>query len=215
MTQSELEAALASYQFWKDIGQNILLAGLVCEILVVSWLHGAGKRETVGSIVSVLIIVIGVGVENFSGNKADDIVRLMRALRILASDQVAALTKAMADFKGISFDVAMDEDRDSRHLMAQLLNALVEANWALKSWTGPPPGEQMNVGEHGEIKLAFMPLDGLQVGYDATHEKDFGPAAKALVAALNHDGIDATTWGPKHFTNMGADVIHLFVGEKQ
>jgi hypothetical protein len=184
------------------------MAGLVCEILVVAFLHGTGRREMTASIVSVAIIILGVGLENFAGNKADGIVRVMRAPRSLNSKQLARIAAAISGFQNTPYDAAVDENTEPRHLLGEILTALNAAHWNRRPWGGPGTGLAIYVDG---IPIAFAPLDGVQVAYDPSQEQDFGAPANALASALSKEGIPTNV-----VTNAvtRAEQIRLFVGVK-
>ena len=93
-------------------------------------------------------------------------------------------------------------------MLGKILDALAVAHWDRKPWGGPGVGLAIYI--EGKA-IAFMPLDGVSVAYDPSHENDLGPPAKALASALTAVGIP-TSINTKAVTR--AEQIRLFIGVK-
>src|SRR5258708_22820814 len=74
-----LDDTLAVWQVVRQIGESILVAGLLVDLFVIVFLHDSRKLEKRGSIFGTIVITLGVMVENIAGGYGDEIVRKMRA----------------------------------------------------------------------------------------------------------------------------------------
>ena len=75
---SSLETALTGYQYWRDVGNDVLLVGLIADILIAAFLeHFRWKRWL--EVVATLVVVLGVWAERRYGGYADDASRQIRA----------------------------------------------------------------------------------------------------------------------------------------
>jgi hypothetical protein len=208
MTQSELEAALALYEFVRGIGQTILMAGLMCEILVVVFLHGSGKPEIRASIVAVVVVMIGVGVENLYGSKADATVRALEAPRALNETQFVS---ALKPFAGTHFDLSLTPTLEPLRLLEKIEAGLKQAGWAEER---PDPSIIAFDRGGGAVPVSERTVAGVWVIFPDKSGPRYIAAGKALSAALRAQGINGneielTGTDP---TDLGR--VHVWVGEK-
>jgi hypothetical protein len=68
----------------------------------------------------------------------DKIVALETRLapRVLKKEQLVAIANAILLFKRTSYDAAVSEDAEPRHLLGQILDILNAAHWERKPWEG-------------------------------------------------------------------------------
>src|SRR6267154_444011 len=93
-----LDDTLAVWQVVRQIGESILVAGLLVDLFVIVFLHDSRKLEKRGSIFGTIVITLGVMVENIAGGYGDEIVRKMRAPRHLAESQQKEIGDKLATF---------------------------------------------------------------------------------------------------------------------
>ena len=84
MNQS-LDLLLERYQSLRHIGEYLLIAGLLAELLVILFFSEKKRAEKWGAIIATAVIIVGVGIETFAGGRADDVVVKSRIVEILDS----------------------------------------------------------------------------------------------------------------------------------
>ncbi len=130
MSQS-LDSMLLCYQHVRHIGEFILIAGLVGELLVLAFLHKRQRAEWAGSLIFTAVAVLGVVTESWAGGLADDIVQQMRAPRSLSQRQQAVIAERLKSFgvHEIVFFEVSDVDPEIAGITADLSKACASANW--------------------------------------------------------------------------------------
>jgi hypothetical protein len=210
MTQSALEASLAWYEALRSIGESILVAGLICEILVVAFLYGSGRAEKRALLFSVLVIIIGVGTENIAGSRADLIVREIRAPRALSAEQQEAVAEKIRPYAGTHFDLSMHQDIEPMRLLENIEGALVGGGWVEQAVA--PEFPTFNRGDN------LMPVGvRTMVGIWIMHQQSDAAltvAAKQLVTALRDENVLATETIETGDAAFDRGVIHVWVGVK-
>jgi hypothetical protein len=184
MTQS-LETALDTYQLWQHIGGYVLVAGLVGELLAIVFLRNETKSEKVCSIIATAVILLGVGIENIAGSRADDVVRKMRAPRSLTIAQQSAIAEKLKSFgpshEAVFFEVS-DVDPEIAGITADLGKAAALAGWKSGIEGIPPtPPLWLRAPDKG-ILILISPV---------APDKSVLPAAQVLVSMLLEYGLAA------------------------
>jgi len=138
-----LEAALTWYQHLRRIGEAILVAGLIGDLGVLMLLHERDKAERRWNIVFAILLILGVGIENFAGGRGDDVVRQMRAPRSLAEAQREAIAEKLKIFgahEAVFYEVS-DVDPEVAGITVDLSKACASAGWksGFESWPPTPP----------------------------------------------------------------------------
>lgn len=213
MTQSELEGSLSVYEAVRDLGQAVLIVGLICEILIVTFLHGKGRSEVTASIVAVLIIIAGVAVENVASGHADRIVREMRSPRFLTSVQKEQIVEKVKSLPAMAFDVAASLEREPLALVIQIEDVLTKAGWKELDWTGSgniirrSGRPRLGLGSEAE------PV-GVSVQVELSQGATLLPIAKKLASAIATEGIAAEAEFMPAPETQNHDAIHIVVSEK-
>jgi hypothetical protein len=177
-----LNSLLTWYQELRVIGENILIAGLVGEFLVIAFLHNGGKQERVGTLIGTLLILIGVGIENFAGGNADDVIRRMRAPRSLSVEQQEKIASQLRQFAGQEVNVFLySTTGESASFGKEVLATLGRADLVTHMAFG-----------NGE---SFRIVTGVLVEIDPEASLPTQSLANSLVRALRDEQIDAD--GPK------------------
>lgn len=202
MTQS-LESLLTWYQSLRIFGENVLVAGLVGDFLVIMFLHEGGKRERVGSLIGTALILVGVGIENFAGGRADDVVRQMRAPRSLSAEQRELLVNKLRPFAGqrVNFVVKYMDEEEPAHIARQLLEVLGRAGW-------PSNGQSTEVDRE---PVTY----GIAVGADESAPLSAHEAARALASALREAYLEVTDPSPSDIKTFSLrEPVRIIVGRK-
>jgi len=179
-----LDSLLEHYQSLRHIGEYLLIAGLVGDLLVISFLQSRKRAEKICSIIATAIIIVGVGVEMFAGGRADDVVRKMRAPRLLGSTRQAEIAEKLRPFgahESVLFEIS-DIDGEIAGITRDISKALSSAGWkaGFDRWPPTPP-EWLRAPGQG-ILILVSP---------AAPDQTVLPAAKALVGALRSEGLQA------------------------
>jgi hypothetical protein len=156
----------------------------VGELLVISFLQGGERTEKICSIIATAIIIVGVGVEMFAGGRADDVVRQMRAPRLLGGTRQAEIVNNLRTFgahETILFEIS-DIDGEIAGITRDISKALSSAGWkaGFDRWPPTPP-EWLRAPGQGILVLVSP----------AAPDQTVLPAAKELVDALRSEGLQA------------------------
>jgi hypothetical protein len=183
VTQS-LDSLLEHYQYLRHIGEYLLIAGLVGDLLVILFLQSRKRAEKLVSIIATAIIIVGVGIETLAGGRADDIVREMRAPRLLGGTRQAEIAKKLRTFgahETVLFEIS-DIDGEIAGITRDLSKALSSAGWkaGFDRWPPTPPESLRGPGQG--ILVLVSP---------AAPDQTVLPAAKVLVDALRNEGLQA------------------------
>ncbi len=121
-------------------------------------------------------------IETFSGGRADDVVRKMRAPRLLSSARQAEIAEKLRPFGGyeaVFFEVS-DVDAEIAGITGDLSKALASAGWkaGFEGWPPTPP-EWLRAPANG-ILVVVSP---------AAPDPTVLPTAKTLVDVLRNDGL--------------------------
>lgn len=206
MTQVQLEAGLALFEHVRQLGEAILIAGLICEILVVAYLHGTGGERR-ASIFSVIIIILGVGLENFASGRSDLVVREMRAPRSIS---MPALSAAASKFPGTKFDLGVHVDVEPMILLDEIEVALLRAHWIEQP--AAPVVERFNRGE-GTTLIGERTVLGVWVLHPVGNSH-LDAVALALITELRRQGILTQDTRETQPAPANADMVHIWVGVK-
>jgi hypothetical protein len=183
VTQS-LDSLLLHYQSIRHAGEYLLVAGLVGDLLVILFLQSKKRAEKVVSIIATATIIVGVGIEMFAGGRADDVVREMRAPRLLSGTRQEEISKRLRTFgahETVLFEIS-DIDGEVAGITRDLSKAISSAGWkaGFDRWPPTPP-ESLRAPGQG-ILLLVSP---------AAPDQTVLPAAKALLDALRSEGLQA------------------------
>lgn len=183
MTQS-LDSLLLHYQSIRHVGEYLLIAGLVGDLLVILFLQSKKRAEKVVSIIATATIIVGVGIEMFAGGRADDVVREMRAPRLLGGtrqEEIANKIRAFGAQETVLFEIS-DIDGEVAGITRDLSKAMSSAGWkaGFDRWPPTPP-ESLRAPSQG-ILILVSP---------AAPDQTVLPAAKALLDALRSEGLQA------------------------
>jgi hypothetical protein len=177
-----LDSLLEQYQSLRHIGEYLLIAGLLAELLVILFLSEKKRAEKWGGIIATAVIILGVVIETFAGGRADDVVRLMRAPRLLGSARQAEIADKLRPFGGHEavFFEASDIDAEIAGITGDLSKALASAGWkaGFDRWPPTPP-ESLRAPANG-ILIVVSP---------AAPDPTVLPSAKTLLDSLRHDGL--------------------------
>lgn len=183
MTQS-LDSLLLHYQSIRHVGEYLLIAGLLGDLLVIVFLEDRKPAEKIVSVIATATITIGVGIEMFAGGRADDIVREMRAPRLLGGTRQEEIAKKLRTFgahETVLFEIS-DIDGEVAGITRDLSKAISSAGWKAGFDRWPPTPPEWLRGPSQGILLVVSP---------AAPDQTVLPAAKALLAALRSEGLQA------------------------
>jgi hypothetical protein len=133
-----------------------------------------------------------------------------REPRRINSEQRALITKKLLPFPGVKFDVGWARGNDEQDNLAwELEPALTDAGWQQLDWPGGTilrPGYRPDAGE--------VSASNVSIQISPKSEAQLKPAALALVAALNDEGI-AARLDPFNIRRASAGIIHVLIGMKR
>jgi len=142
-----------------------------------------GKRKAIGNIICTLLIVAGVGIENWAGSGTDDVIRQMRAPRRLSEAQqreIANRLKPFGPHKIVFFEIN-DVDPEIAGITRDLSKACAIPGWYSGSdWQSPSLPESLRAPMTGILVL---------VSPNAP-DKTVLPTAKMLVSLLKGDNLE-------------------------
>ena len=218
MIQS-LESLLASYQRWRHFGETILFVGIFGEIAVIAFIdwrfrelpvHLEDKaRRVICEVFLTALILIGVGVENWAGGRADDVIRQMRAPRYLIPAQRSDITRALLRFSGTHFDFSVEDSPEAVDLMHQIAESLKNAGWVRQPLNGA------TIGYTADGPIAGIALfQGLELQIAATQKQKLQAALVALAQALKDAGLTVTNVAEMPDNRVPADGVHILIGLK-
>jgi hypothetical protein len=151
----QLDPLLEFWQHWRHIGENILVAGLLVELIIVVIFHDSRRAERIGNVLATVLIIAGVIVENVAGGRADEVVRRMRAPRsftIAERKKIVPCLKKLPQGKIFLIPKAFDEDAQQ---YAQKILALLKLGGCN---AGPAPSgapAPMSYGVPGAFIFVF------------------------------------------------------------
>jgi hypothetical protein len=191
--RESLEFLLARYQYWRHIGEWILVAGLAGEIALIAsvdWLEAKAdlpprvlneKLKVLSEFLCAILIVVGVYIENVAGNYADETIRRMRVPRSLTAAQQQAIVSKLKPF-GTHAMLLYEVNRydpEIAGISRDLNNVRLLLGWSVEYVSPLPP-------------LFQAPATGILVHVSPfTSDKNVVPAARALVCMLRADDLEA------------------------
>jgi hypothetical protein len=143
-----------------------------------------GKRKAIGNIVCTLLIVVGVGIENWAGSGADDVIRQMRAPRRLSEAQQQEISAKLKPFgpHELMFFRINEVDPEIMGISRDLSKACAIPGW----YSGFAPS-----GTTSPSELLRAPLTGILVVVSPNApDKTTLPTAKTLVCLLSNDNLE-------------------------
>lgn len=183
-----LESSLATYQSWRRLGEWILINGLVGELVLVIaldwWLDIPAhledkKRKAFAEMACTALILIGVGIETFAGGRADEVVRLMRAPRLLTPAQQTDLYARTKGFRE-KLDIFANRNVPEEFTLAIQIEAILSnAHWQVTLFDPmvaafPIPGMYLEVDP--KDPLAVSAATALMRAFESYDLQIFGPA---------------------------------------
>jgi hypothetical protein len=192
VTQS-LDSLLFTYQTLRHIGEWILIAGLVGELLTIAfvdWLldvppHALdARRKLVTELLCTGLIVVGVGIESFAGSRGDDVIGRMRASRSLNKVQREAIQKKLQPFgpHKVYLYLINDIDPEIAGIAVDISKACALPGWFSGFDSLPPnPPSWMRVPTRGIVVLISP----------AAPDKTVLLVGKTLVSMLEEYGMEA------------------------
>lgn len=231
---------LARLERWSGRATLLILAGIIIEIVLVLWFaHEFWERNW--SIVANALIGIGLIAEyivigrtivasgeaqlesdaklaealNRAANAEEQLARLRTPRREILKEKGSLITEAAKPFTGTVFDTGSGPmDQDVGDCLWDLEPLLWAAGWEQIDWTLPtlmksgvrrgPWPDRRTIG----VDLA---VSNIAVHIHPGSEKSLGPAADALVAALNEIGLAAKR-DPFNIHNVNNNAMHILVG---
>lgn len=130
--------------------------------------------------------------------------------RTLTPDLRARLADKMKPFAGTQFDVALNPDTETRTLLLQLEDALAAAGWQELDWAGAKP----TLTRDKHHLAGVVGLSGVVIQMRADRVAKLKPAADALAAALQLEGISASAELGQGVKDDNAAALHILVGNK-
>lgn len=177
-----LDSLLEHYQSLRHFGEYVLILGLLGELFVIFFFSEKRRAEKWGGIIATAVIIVGVGIETFAGGHADDVVRQMRAPRLLGSTRQKEIADKLRPFGGHEavFFEASDIDAEIAGITGDLSKALASAGWkaGFDRWPPTPP-ESLRAPANG-ILVVVSP---------AAPDPTVLPSAKTLVDLLRNYGL--------------------------
>lgn len=87
---TDLESLLTGYKHWRDIGNRLLIGGLIAEVFISAAIAEHRKYKWLAELLAAVIVLVGVWVEVQNGGYADDI---ERQIRQQSDEKIADLNK--------------------------------------------------------------------------------------------------------------------------
>lgn len=94
MATDPVELLLAGYKHWRDIGNDLLIGGLVVEVFISAAISETRKYKWLAELLAGLIVLVGVWIEVQNGNSADEVERQMRQA---SAEKIAHVNKEAED----------------------------------------------------------------------------------------------------------------------
>ena len=83
------EILLTGYKHWRDIGNDLLIGGLIVEVFISAAIGEHRKYKWLAELLAGVVVLVGVFIEVQNGNRADEVERRMRQA---SNERIAALT---------------------------------------------------------------------------------------------------------------------------
>jgi hypothetical protein len=133
-----------------------------------------------------------------------------KAPRLLDDAQQSIVAGKVAMFSGTKFDAGIGPkgDPEPLYLLRSISDSLKSIGWVHVPWTGD--GETYTEAPLPAVGLTMV--TNVIVDVHPKYWNELGPAAKALVDALNAEGIAAIV--NSRPATIDADVIHIRIGRK-
>jgi hypothetical protein len=200
------------------IGLSLIIGGLVAEgartLDSLFWEAIPLRPSRWMSLTFTLVVAIGVWLEHVGMAEVAALRRKPR--RELLAGKLEIITGAVRSFTNITFDAGIGpNDGDVEDFLWDLESGLWAAGWTQVSWTRPT-GQTGGVlrGGSGRPALGEVAASNVSVQIHPGQEDRYGPAANALVEALNKAGFDAQR-DAFNIHNGNANAMHVLVGPKR
>jgi len=131
-----------------------------------------------------------------------------KAPRILTKEGQSRITFKMAQFSGVTFDIAATTSKESLNLVEQIESALTSAKWTQLEWTGG------SISRNGKVSIGHAIETGITVQVEIAQKEHLLGVAKALSSALNDEGIAAEAQLMPIPRTDNHSAIHIVVGDK-
>ncbi len=116
----------------------------------------------------------------------------------------------MKPFAGMQFDVALNPDSETQTFLLQLEDVLAAAGWKEIGWAGAKP--TLTRTKHS--LAGVVALSGVVIQMRVDQVAKLSPAANALAAALQLEGISASAELGEGIKDENAAALHILVGNK-
>lgn len=134
----------------------------------------------------------------------------------------AELVKALKPFAGTEIEVGVNRDNESIALLIRITDALTQANWVIKRWSGA--GFSLTDSARLALRaIGDVTTRGIQISMSESDRGNLGAAARALGNGLFNAGLnvvplrsipDKTADGKANPSRIRHGVIRLVVGAK-
>ncbi len=137
----------------------------------------------------------------------------------LLAEHEAAIVENLKPFSGTKFDTGLDlSSAEQAAFLQALIPILASSHWLRVPWSGGNtiPLWIFNAGGGGGGIVGSAPVTAtnVEIHVFAEYRDQLGPAADALISALNGIGIVASDAGP-NAVSVNKDAIHIWIGEKR
>ncbi len=92
-----LESSLVGYQFWRGIGNDALIGGLIAEVAVIAFVSEGRRFKRSLEFIAAFVVLVGVGIEVQLSRYADNI---ERQIRQQSNERVSALDNRTETLRG-------------------------------------------------------------------------------------------------------------------
>jgi hypothetical protein len=235
-TDNQLRDAISKYESRAQLGAVAVVAGLLLEaILAYIFPVGPSPIENWGPVVGDVLIALGVIAEIYFAHKASaqhhelqrrtdrylaeanartETERLARvriekelAPRYLSAEQYGRIAEKIRPFAGTPF--SLGADLTAEPMFVNMIGALLSlaGRWELRHSAYPDESEE------GPQLGQALDVTGIAIlyNYQSPKKDEWHPAARALDAALNEEGIPCAISPAQPWL---ADIIHVVVGRK-
>jgi hypothetical protein len=137
----------------------------------------------------------------------------------LLAEHETEIVEKLKPFAGTKFDTGLDlSSAEQAAFLQAFMPILASSHWLRVSWSGGNtiPLWIFNAGGGGGGNVGSAPVTAtnVEIHVFAGYHDQLGPAADALISALNGIGIVTTDAGP-NAVSINKDAIHIWIGDKR
>lgn len=130
---TDLELLLTGYKHWRDIGNDLLIGGLIVEVFISAAIAETRRYKWLAELLAGVIVLVGVWVEVQYGGYADAI---ERQIRQQSNEKIADLNRQARQLSNSEAQARLDiAHADER--AAKAGQAAAEANLELERFKAP------------------------------------------------------------------------------